>query len=267
MVTFGQLTRNWTSTVVANGLTALGNVGSWKTAPAIGVLLVAAAQAHAKAPLGFTEAAGDAGPVMVAGVLECVPYARSTSGIQLFGDAHTWWSQAQGKYARGRSPQPGAVMAIQPHGGSILGHVATVTRVLGARKILISHANWSAPGKIERNVSAVDVSPTNDWSQVRVWFAPIQNLGGAHWPVAGFIYNAKPGKVQNAKLDKPVGSRSALTKFVAPRITEVRTSDEQSLPFGRKTSARAKAAKASPKRIAQARARKDPIGAILNGTY
>jgi hypothetical protein len=194
-----------------------------------------------------------------------VPYARSTSGIQLFGDAHTWWGQAQGKYARGRSPRPGAVMAIRPHGGSNLGHVATVTRIVGARTILISHANWSAPGKIERNVTAVDVSPTNDWSQVRVWFSPIQNLGGAHWPVAGFIYNAKPGKAQNVNIDKPVRATSVMTRFIPPRITEVRFSNEQRLPSGGETSARAP--NAAPKRIVQVKARKDPIGAIIAGTY
>ena len=31
--------------------------------------------------------------------LQCVPYARDVSGIQIYGDAHTWWDQAQGRYA------------------------------------------------------------------------------------------------------------------------------------------------------------------------
>ena len=30
--------------------------------------------------------------------LQCVPYAREHSGIKLFGDAYTWWDQAEGKY-------------------------------------------------------------------------------------------------------------------------------------------------------------------------
>jgi hypothetical protein len=83
-------------------------------------------------------------------------------------------------------------MALQPHGGSTLRHVATVTRVLGARTILISHANWSALRMVEPNVTASDVSPANVWSEVRVWFAPIRKLGGAHWPLSGFIYSDKP---------------------------------------------------------------------------
>lgn len=177
------------------------------------------------------------------GVLQCVPFARNISGIHLYGDAHTWWQQAEGKYARGKAPRPGAVMAIRPHGGSLLGHVATVSRVVDARTILISHANWSAPGKIERNVTAVDVSPANDWSEVRVWYAPIQSLGGAHWPVSGFIYNASPGKVNDRKAKaagfliadaapepaKPLarGKASTMTRVVASRTAKVRFGNER----------------------------------------
>ena len=38
--------------------------------------------------------------------LLCVPYARQLTGIQIFGDAHTWWDQAEGRYARGFKPGP-----------------------------------------------------------------------------------------------------------------------------------------------------------------
>ncbi|MEP2549877.1 MAG: CHAP domain-containing protein, partial [Marinomonas sp.] len=41
--------------------------------------------------------------------LQCVPYARQLSGVQIYGDARTWWKQAAGKYARGGRPQKGAV--------------------------------------------------------------------------------------------------------------------------------------------------------------
>ena len=34
---------------------------------------------------------------------QCVPFARLISGIQIFGDARTWWGQATGKY---RAPAP-----------------------------------------------------------------------------------------------------------------------------------------------------------------
>ncbi|MCA1661382.1 MAG: CHAP domain-containing protein [Novosphingobium sp.] len=124
--------------------------------------------------------------------LQCVPYARQVSGIAIFGDAHTWWDQAEGKYARGNRPQVGAVMSFKPFGNSRLGHVAAVSRIVDSRTVLIRHANWSPingrRGQIEDDVRAVDVSPANDWSEVRVWFAPIQGLGTTRWPLNGFIY-------------------------------------------------------------------------------
>lgn len=131
--------------------------------------------------------------------LQCVPYARQVSGIMIFGDAHTWWDQAEDRYARGFVPKPGAVMAFKPHGNSRLGHVAAVSKIIDARTLLIRHANWSPingrRGQIEENVKVIDVSPDNDWSQVRVWYAPLGALGGTHWPVEGFIY---PGKAKKA---------------------------------------------------------------------
>lgn len=136
-------------------------------------------------------------PPMPAGGLECVPFARQLSGIQIYGDAHTWWDQAKGRYARGHRPRVGAVMAIEPYNNSHLGHVATVSRIIDSRTVLLSHANWSYRGQIERNVTALDVSPANDWTEVRIWYGPSRNLGTTHWPVAGFIYNTQPGKLQD----------------------------------------------------------------------
>jgi surface antigen len=130
--------------------------------------------------------------------LQCVPYARQISGVRIYGDAHTWWGQAEGRFARGRVPKVGAVMAFEPSGNMRLGHVAAVSRIVDSRTVLLRHANWSPingrRGQIEDNVRAVDVSENNDWSRVRVWYAPIQALGGTHWPVKGFIYNLPPGK-------------------------------------------------------------------------
>lgn len=124
--------------------------------------------------------------------LQCVPYARALSGVTIYGDAHTWWGQADGKYARGNEPKVGAVLAFPPHGKMRLGHVAAVRRVLDDRTIVISHANWSTiggiRGHIEEDVHAVDVSEENDWSRVRVWYTPNEALGSTEWPVHGFIY-------------------------------------------------------------------------------
>ncbi|MFW2350833.1 CHAP domain-containing protein [Qipengyuania sp.] len=124
--------------------------------------------------------------------LQCVPYAREVSGIQLYGDAYTWWEQAQGRYATGRTPQVGAVMAFRQTQNMPLGHVATVSRILDSRRVLLDHANWSPidgrRGQIEKGVLAIDVSPANDWSEVRVWYAPLGKVGTTAWPVSGFIY-------------------------------------------------------------------------------
>ncbi len=137
-------------------------------------------------------------------MLQCVPYARTVSGVQIYGDAWTWWQQAEGKYARGYRPKVGAVMAFKPYGKMELGHVAAVSRIVDSRTVLVRHANWSlingTRGQIENDVRAMDVSPDNDWSQVRVWFAPLQGLGGTAWPLQGFIYNRKPGRRE--KLDR-----------------------------------------------------------------
>jgi hypothetical protein len=73
-----------------------------------------------------------------------------------------------------------------------LGHVAAVSRIVDSRTVLLRHANWSPingrRGQVERDVPAVDVSPDNDWSEVRVWFDPARQLGSTAWPVEGFIY-------------------------------------------------------------------------------
>src|SRR5258708_27125438 len=45
---------------------------------------------------------------------QCVPFARLVSGIQIFGDAYTWWNQAVGKYETGFSPKAGAVLCFNP---------------------------------------------------------------------------------------------------------------------------------------------------------
>ncbi|GAA4643105.1 hypothetical protein GCM10023115_10650 [Pontixanthobacter gangjinensis] len=127
--------------------------------------------------------------------LQCVPYAREQSGIQIYGDAHTWWDQAEGKFDRGNRPKVGAVMAFQPHRNMRLGHVAAVSKVIDSRTVLLRHSNWSPingrRGQIENDVRAIDVSATNDWSQVRVWYDPIQGLGKSPWPIHGFIYPEK----------------------------------------------------------------------------
>ena len=40
----------------------------------------------------------------------------------------------------------------------------------------------------------VDVSAEGDWSQVKVWYGPLQNLGGSVYPTYGFVYKDKPAE-------------------------------------------------------------------------
>jgi surface antigen len=135
--------------------------------------------------------------------LQCVPYARAISGIQIRGDAHSWWEKAAGQYERGGRPIVGAVMAFRPHGSMRLGHVAAVRRIVDKRTVLVSHANWSTingtRGHIENDVAVVDASEANDWSRVKVWYAPNSALGTTEWPLNGFIYPAKAQSWSDAR--------------------------------------------------------------------
>ena len=125
---------------------------------------------------------------------QCAQFARIFSGINIFGDAYTWWSQALGKYARGFTPQAGSVLVFKPYGPMSRGHVAVVSQVLTDRIIQVTHANWSLieghRGQIEKDVTVVDVSDKGDWSKVKVWYDPSGDLGTTAYPTYGFVYKA-----------------------------------------------------------------------------
>ncbi|NEX94804.1 CHAP domain-containing protein [Caulobacter sp. 17J65-9] len=123
---------------------------------------------------------------------QCVTFARMFSGIQIFGDAWTWWTQAtSAHYATGITPQAGAVLVFQPYGKMTRGHVAVVSQVLTDRIVQVTHANWGGSrGKVEENVTMVDVSEKGDWSKVKVWYDPTGDLGSTVYPTYGFIYQS-----------------------------------------------------------------------------
>ena len=126
---------------------------------------------------------------------QCAPYARKISGVEIRGNANTWWSQAAGRYERGHTPEVGAVLAFESTSHMRLGHVATVSKVVSDREVLLTHANWSRRGGIEYNVRAVDVSEAGDWSMVKVWYAPNGGLGTSAYPTHGFIYSGHSADV------------------------------------------------------------------------
>jgi surface antigen len=119
--------------------------------------------------------------------LQCVPYAREISHIDLTGDAFLWWPEAAGRYARGNTPVEGAVLNFRAIRRMPLGHVAVVTAVIDSRTILTTQANW-IPGTITNDVTMTDVSPNNDWSEVEVELGD-SSKWGAPYPTYGFIYN------------------------------------------------------------------------------
>jgi surface antigen len=134
---------------------------------------------------------------------QCVPYARAISNVKIHGNAHTWWGQAAGKYARGIAPKAGAVLAFTSTRRMPLGHVAMVSRVVSDREVLLTHANWSRRGGVERDVRAVDVSPNGDWSMVKVWYGPLGGLGTSANPAHGFIYGDDAPAADHLPVQQP----------------------------------------------------------------
>jgi hypothetical protein len=117
----------------------------------------------------------------------CVEFARLASGIALFGDARTWWDQAHAQYAQLVNPAPGAVMVFAGRKSMRAGHVAVVKRLVGPREVLVDHANWGRDGSIYLNAPVIDVSPNNDWSQVKVWNVKANTMGTTAYSLKGFI--------------------------------------------------------------------------------
>ncbi len=124
--------------------------------------------------------------------VQCVPFARQRSGIEIRGDAWTWWQSAAGRYSRRQRPMAGSVLVLGRSRQLRGGHIAVVEAVLDDRVILVSHANWLNRGRVHEHTPVVDVSPKNDWSLVRFWYTPGRSLGGRHYPAKGFIYPKRP---------------------------------------------------------------------------
>jgi hypothetical protein len=125
--------------------------------------------------------------------VECAPYAREVSGIQLYGDAASWWDGAAGRYPRSAEPAPGAVLVFRRSGRLPAGHVSVVATVQSNREIQVTQANW-VHGHIAHREPVVDVSAGNDWTAVRVWWSPAGQLGSTVYPTFGFILPGGSGR-------------------------------------------------------------------------
>ena len=121
--------------------------------------------------------------------LQCVPFARANSGIELTGNAGTWWNSATGVYERGARPEVGSVLNFRSTGRMRMGHVAVVSRIVNPRVVEIDHANWGGyRGRVARGMRVADVSERNDWTAVRVALSRGGDFGSVY-PTYGFIYD------------------------------------------------------------------------------
>jgi surface antigen len=147
-------------------------------------LLLAACATHERTGPNLAAAHGYSG-------LTCAPFARVLTGIPLSGDAADWWSRASGRYARTSTPTVGGILVFRREPRLPSGHVSVVSQVLDARRIHVIQANW-VPGELDLDQLIVDVSPRNDWSEVRVWYPPTDQLGTHAYPTYGFILPPTP---------------------------------------------------------------------------
>jgi len=153
-----------------------------------GIGNVAVPAAPAEDPTLYPDDSADSAPATIADAhLECVPYAREHSTVNLRGDAYTWWNKAEGVYARSGLPSLGAVMVLAGYAGRHRAHVAIVMRQISPREIRINHANWLDDGAIYVNDPVLDVSQANDWTEVKVWNIRSGTWGTKVYAVQGFI--------------------------------------------------------------------------------
>ena len=151
--------------------------------------------------------------------IACAPFARELSGIALYGDAASWWDQADGRYIRASRPQLGSALVFRRESRLPSGHVSVVSRILGSRQIQVTQANWVS-GQLDEDQLVIDVSERNDWTEVRVWWPPIGQLGSHGYPTFGFIQPPVPASRDDIVRTTSTAAQLALTANVgrpAPR--------------------------------------------------
>ena len=117
---------------------------------------------------------------------DCVRTVRSISDFTIRGDAWTWWDHAAGQYDREHRPAVGSVLVFKRTGHMRRGHVSLVSAVIDRRTIEVDHS-WINGDGLRRGMRVVDVSRNNDWSSVRVWHEPTDQLGLRVYAAYGFI--------------------------------------------------------------------------------
>jgi hypothetical protein len=140
--------------------------------------------------------------------VECAPFARALSGVQLWGEAADWWNQAGMRYARGETPSVGSVLVLRRSGRLPSGHVAVVSQVIGRREILVTQANW-VHHRVSEDQPVIDVSAGNDWSLVRIWWPPVGQMGTGDYAAFGFIRPDRPSSHDQLAANTPRAIRVA----------------------------------------------------------
>jgi surface antigen len=154
-------------------------------------LIVPALLSLLLAACGSSRGPADAGNYVGGAVaLECAPFARALTGVALRGDAADWWDGAQGRYARGNTPVVGGVLVFTRSARLPYGHVAVVSHLLERRKILVTQANW-VHHRVTQDQAIIDVSPGNDWTELRVFWPPSGQMGTGVYTAYGFV---SPGR-------------------------------------------------------------------------
>ena len=147
--------------------------------------------------------------------INCAPFARELSGIALYGDADSWWNTAAGHYTRSQRPILGSVLVFKRSARLRSGHVSVVSRLIGPRQMMVTQANWVA-GHVDADQMVVDVSPDNDWSEVRVWYPPVNQLGTGVYPAHGFIHPRREATSAELARATPAAARYAMNSAGRP---------------------------------------------------
>jgi hypothetical protein len=140
--------------------------------------------------------------------VECAPFARALSGVNLYGNAADWWWKADGLYARSRTPAIGSVLVLRRSSRLADGHVGVVTAIDSDREIRVTQANWMRH-RVFVDMPVIDVSTDNDWTLVRVWWPPAGQMGATAYPAYGFILPDRPRSRDDLVVATPAAIQTA----------------------------------------------------------
>jgi surface antigen len=144
--------------------------------------------------------------------VECAPFARALTGLRLSGAAADWWQQSDGRYARSHQPEVGSVLVLRRSARLPSGHVAVVSRVVSSRQIMVTQANW-VHHRVTQDQPVTDVSSSGDWTEVRVWWPPTEQIGLTEYSAYGFIRPDHPAGHDHIIAATPAAIKTAAASW------------------------------------------------------